>query len=102
MEKDLSDYWKCVLVLQRRIPCLAGHAEGGERGHLHSSWKHYSESSVCPASPRRTRVPVLPATTCSLSIETLVQKLLVYMKHFLVRLEVNIFSFCKCDGITDY
>lgn len=38
-----------------------------------------------------------------LSTETLVQKLLVYMKHFLIRLEINIFSSCEFDGdnITD-
>lgn len=43
-------------------------------------------------------IPVLPATPCSLSTETLVQKLLVYMKHFLIRLEIDIFSFYKLDG----
>lgn len=43
-------------------------------------------------------VPVLPATPCSLSTETLVQKLLVYMKHFLIRLEIDTFSSYKLDG----
>lgn len=48
---------------------------------------------------RRTHLPVLPATSCfSLSTETLVQKLIVYMKHFLIRLEINTFSSCKFDG----
>lgn len=47
---------------------------------------------------RRTHVPVLPATRCSLSTETLVQKLLVYMKHFLIRLEINMFSSYKSVG----
>lgn len=42
-------------------------------------------------------VPVLPATPCSLSTETLVQKLLVYMKHFLIRLEIDTFSSYKLD-----
>lgn len=44
------------------------------------------------------QVPVLPATPCSLSTETLVQKLLVYMKHFLIRLELDTFSSYKLDG----
>lgn len=47
---------------------------------------------------RTPHVPVLPATPCSLSTETLVQKLLVYMKHFLIRLEIDTFSSYKLDG----
>ena len=86
-----------VFVLQRRISSRVGRAEGGERAHLHcSSQKHHWE--VDSALARRTRVPVLPAAACSLSAGTSVQKLLVYMKHFLVRLEITIFSSCKCDG----
>lgn len=47
---------------------------------------------------RTPQVPVLPATLCSLSTETLVQKLLVYMKHFLIRLEIDTLSSYKLDG----
>lgn len=47
---------------------------------------------------RTPHVPVLPAIPCSLSTETLVQKLLVYMKHFLIRLEIDTFSSYKLDG----
>lgn len=47
---------------------------------------------------RTTHIPVLPATPCSLSTETLVQKLLVYIKHFLIRLEIDTFTFYKFDG----
>lgn len=42
---------------------------------------------------------MLSAMSChSLSTKTLVQKLLVYMKHFLIRLEINISSSGKFDG----
>lgn len=47
---------------------------------------------------RTPHVPVLPATPRSLSTETLVQKLLVYMKHFLIRLEIDTFSSYELDG----
>lgn len=47
---------------------------------------------------RTTHIPVLPATPSSLSTETLVQKLLVYIKHFLIRLEIDTFSSYKFDG----
>lgn len=47
---------------------------------------------------RTTHIPVLPATPCSLSTETLVQKLLVYIKHFLIRLKIDTSTFYKFDG----
>lgn len=99
-KKDLSDYWNCIFVLQCRISYLVGCVEGGERDHLYSSsWKHYSEASVRTTShSQNTRTCATCYSCCSLPTETLVQKLLVYMKRFLITLESNIFSSWKFDG----
>lgn len=98
-KKDLSNYWNCIFVLQCRISYLVGRVEGGKRDHLYSSsWKHYSEASVHTTSHSQNTRTCATCYSCSLPTETLVQKLLVYMKHFLIRLESNIFSPCKFDG----
>lgn len=95
----MSNYWNCVFVVQGGVSYLVGlGGEGGEQTIfilLHGST---NQKLVFLYFTHRTHTPMLPASCCSLSTETLVQKLLVYMKHFLIRLEINMFSSYKSDG----
>lgn len=98
VEKDLLNYWNCIFVVQSRISYLVGHGGRGVRPSLFFFMEALIRRLVFIRFSCSTHVAVLPATFCSLSTETLVQKLLVYMKHFLIRLEINILSSYKFDG----
>lgn len=92
-KKDFFNYWNFVFVVRSRIPTWD--VQRGEtifHGSIIQKPVFILHLTCTP------HVPVLPATPCSLSTETLVQKLLVYMKHFLIRLEIDTFSLYKLDG----
>lgn len=93
--KDFLNYWNCIFCTPEQDSLLRMCRGRGET-IFHGSIIQkpvFILHLTCT-----THVPVLPATPCSLSTETLVQKLLVYMKHFLIRLEIDTFSSCKFDG----
>lgn len=97
LRKRICPITGIVFVVQGGISYLVG---WGGRGADRLSPCHGSTNQklVLLYFARRTHIPMLPASCCSLSTETLVQKLLVYMKHFLIRLEINMFSSYKSGG----
>lgn len=92
--KDFLNCWNCIFVLQSRISYL-GYAEGEARP-LFMAALFRSQCSSCISLAHHTYLCYLLLLV--LSTETLVQKLLVYMKHFLIRLEIDTFSSYKFDG----
>lgn len=92
----MSNYWNHIFVVQSRISYLVGHRGRGARPSL-----FFMEAlirSQCSYASRAARTYLCYLLLFVLFLLKLVQKLLVYMKHFPIRLEINILSSYKFDG----
>lgn len=96
-EKDLSNYWNRIFVVQSRISYLVGHGGRGVRPSLFFFMEALIRSQ-CSYASRAARTYLCYLLLFVLFLLKLVQKLLVYMKHFPIRLEINILSSYKFDG----